>query len=184
MKMQISNLNPIRELEKIKDIPYSTDTFESKEQIDEIKHRATKTRRSHTITKLFEKFSSRRMTKEEPLPPPKRSNLEPANTIATKLSITTSNPNKYLVDYIDTRDPRTQFGPLTKIGSGSTGDVFRAIHIPTKQKCAIKIVKINAETKLEMIENEIRMLASIRHKNFCKYINTYATVMRIFVTVY
>src|SRR5690606_19150420 len=95
----------------------STNSFETEKPI--------KTPRRSTISRLLVKFSSIRITREEPEPPQKlNKQKESTNGIATKLSITTSNPTKYLVDYIDTRDPRTQFGPLTKIGSGSTGDVY------------------------------------------------------------
>ena len=59
------------------------------------------------------------------------------------------------------------------LGSGSTGDVFLALHTPTNLYCAIKIIKIEdgkLETK-EYIMREIKMMSKFDHAFIVKLYN-------------
>jgi len=90
----------------------------------------------------------------------------------------------YLVDFISTKEPRREFGPLSRIGSGSTGLVYRAIRIKDKKKCAIKIIELKADTKLDLFENEIRMMRVVCqqfHPNICQFYGCYSTETELWI---
>ena len=57
---------------------------------------------------------------------------------------------------------------LSTIGRGTFSKVKLGLHLPTKQKVAIKILdqeKIVDETDIERIKREIRILSVLHHKN-------------------
>lgn len=92
----------------------------------------------------------------------------------------------YLVDFISTKDPKRVFGPLTKIGSGATGLVYRAKRISDKLKCAVKIIELKSDTRLELFENEIRMMYRVSreyHPNICQYYGAYQTENEIWISM-
>lgn len=90
---------------------------------------------------------------------------------------------KRLVDFLSPEDPRKIFGKLEKLDEGSSGSVYRGIHLPTKQKCAIKIIQIKADTKLETLENEIAMMHTSRHANIVKYIGCYSCEQDLWIVM-
>ncbi|EFC43943.1 predicted protein, partial [Naegleria gruberi] len=57
---------------------------------------------------------------------------------------------------------------MKKIGTGSTADVYKAIHVPSGKKVAIKVMPLTSvkNTNFDMIENEIFMM-----KHACKSYN-------------
>lgn len=81
---------------------------------------------------------------------------------------------KKLVDFLNPEDPTKVFGKLTKLDEGSSGTVYKGVHNKTNQKCAIKVIQIKADTKLDTLENEIAMMESCRHENIVEYIGAYS----------
>lgn len=162
----------------------------SPQPIQQIADEKKEKKRTGTLVKLF---SKRRLTDPEPkveeiqpvkIEEPKKEE-EPTPLVYRKIVgvLPDENTKKYLVDFINTKDPRTEFTKLERIGSGSTGLVYRAIHKPSRRKCAIKIISITKETKLDMFENEIKMMASLNHKNVCNYITSYATEHELWIVM-
>jgi serine/threonine protein kinase len=72
---------------------------------------------------------------------------------------------------------------LIKCGSGATGEVYKAIMIKNMAKCAIKIIKVTAETNISMFEIEIKMMEEIDHPNSCKYYGCYGTENEIWIVM-
>lgn len=92
----------------------------------------------------------------------------------------------YLVDLVSTQDPKRVFGQLTKIGSGATGQVYRAKRIKDNMKMAIKVIEVKADTRLELFENEIRMMYKVSreyHPNICQYYGCYTTENELWITM-
>lgn len=80
----------------------------------------------------------------------------------------------HLISLVNTRDPLRDYCKLVKIGTGSSGDVYKAIHRNTRRKVAIKIMQITKDTRTELIENEIRMMIRSKdHENVVQYYDTY-----------
>jgi len=88
---------------------------------------------------------------------------------------------QWSVDYMITKDPYSEFTRLKAIGTGSTGNVFKAISVRTKEKVAIKIMTIKKDTRLDMYEYEILMMTKCVHENICKYYGTYYTENELWV---
>jgi p21-activated kinase 1 len=72
---------------------------------------------------------------------------------------------------------------MTKIGTGSSGDVFKAIHFQKGTKMAVKVMGISADTKLDMMENEIFMMTQCHHKNLVNYYDSYATEKAVWIAM-
>ena len=68
--------------------------------------------------------------------------------------------DKVLIDLISDQNPFRIFTKMKKIGTGSTADVYKAIHVPSGKKVAIKVMPMmtNKNTNFDMIENEIFMM--------------------------
>lgn len=80
----------------------------------------------------------------------------------------------HLISLVNTRDPMRDYCKLVKIGTGSSGDVYKAIHINSRRKVAIKVMQLTKDTRTELIENEIRMMLKCRdHVNVVQYFDTY-----------
>ena len=73
--------------------------------------------------------------------------------------------DKLLIDLISHENPFRLFTKMKKIGTGSTADVYKAIHVPSGKKVAIKVMSLTTSknTNFDMIENEIFMM-----KHACK----------------
>jgi hypothetical protein len=78
-----------------------------------------------------------------------------------------------LSDYLSKENPLEIFGKLKKLDEGSTGTVYMGTHLPSKQKCAIKVIRMSLNTKVETLENEIAMMHTCSHPNIVKYIGCY-----------
>jgi len=79
-----------------------------------------------------------------------------------------------LSDYLIKDDPTTIFGKLQKLDEGMFGIVYKGKHCKTSQSCALKVIPIKKDTKIEQIEQEIAMMDLCNHKNIVKYIGTYS----------
>jgi hypothetical protein len=79
-----------------------------------------------------------------------------------------------LISLVNCRDPLRDYCKLVKIGTGSSGDVYKAIHVNTRRKVAIKVMKITKDTRADLIHNEIKMMIKCKdHANVVKYYDTY-----------
>lgn len=78
-----------------------------------------------------------------------------------------------LSDYLIKEDPTTCFGKLTKLDEGMFGIVYKAKHLKDNIVCAVKVIPMKKETKIEQIEQEIAMMELCNHKNIVKYCGTY-----------
>lgn len=63
--------------------------------------------------------------------------------------------------------PKDLFTDLEQIGSGSNSDIFKATHVPTQIKVALKISIKNPDDKF--LEREINIHKSLNHPFICKY---------------
>ena len=68
------------------------------------------------------------------------------------------------------------FKVLETIGKGSFASVYKVLRKSDNKIYALKRVKINKMSKKEIADalNEIRFLASIRHKNIVGFLGTYS----------
>ena len=73
---------------------------------------------------------------------------------------------------------------LSTIGSGTFSKVKLGLHLPTRQKVAIKILdqeKIVDETDIERIKREIRILSILHHKNIVQLYETLSYNNNIYI---
>lgn len=88
-----------------------------------------------------------------------------------------------LADYLSTDDPNKVFGKLTKLDEGSSGVVYKAIHNKTNMKCAIKVIQIKPDTKLETLENEIAMMHKCKHKSIINLVGCYSNNQDLWIVM-
>eukprot|EP00002_Diphylleia_rotans_P002851 TRINITY_DN11856_c0_g1_i1.p1 TRINITY_DN11856_c0_g1~~TRINITY_DN11856_c0_g1_i1.p1 ORF type:complete len:411 (-),score=61.37 TRINITY_DN11856_c0_g1_i1:194-1426(-) len=65
-----------------------------------------------------------------------------------------------------------QFSDRVRIGEGAFGTIYRATHIPTNRKVALKLFRAEKKGKrniIESIRNEIAMMARCNHPNVVEY---------------
>ncbi|KAL0491276.1 serine/threonine-protein kinase pakC [Acrasis kona] len=89
----------------------------------------------------------------------------------------------HLCDFVNTSNPRTEFIKMVKIGTGSSGDVYKAIHAKSGQKVAVKVMSIGKDTKLDMFENEISMMRQCEHKNMVNFFDCYSTEEELWISM-
>ena len=73
---------------------------------------------------------------------------------------------------------------LSTIGRGTFSKVKLGLHIPTKQKVAVKILdkdKINDEADIERIRREIHILSIVRHPNIVQLYETISSDNNIYI---
>eukprot|EP01156_Anaeramoeba_ignava_P010169 Anaeramoba_ignava/a479016_469.p2 GENE.a479016_469~~a479016_469.p2 ORF type:complete len:393 (-),score=140.74 a479016_469:1535-2713(-) len=87
----------------------------------------------------------------------------------------TTNVQRKLDTLISKEDPNQLFTGLTKIGEGSTGSVYVATHKATGKQVALKIMGEFIQQNMKVVENEIAMMRSSKHKNVVEYIGSYLT---------
>eukprot|EP00761_Pharyngomonas_kirbyi_P006624 gb/GECH01006632.1/.p1 GENE.gb/GECH01006632.1/~~gb/GECH01006632.1/.p1 ORF type:complete len:482 (+),score=109.15 gb/GECH01006632.1/:1-1446(+) len=80
-----------------------------------------------------------------------------------------------LNDFISSKDPHQIFEGMEAVDEGSTGTVFQGVEKASGTRCAIKVMQLKQDTKLESIENEIAMMEASKHENIVQYMGTYST---------
>eukprot|EP01113_Clastostelium_recurvatum_P015318 TRINITY_DN1850_c0_g1_i4.p1 TRINITY_DN1850_c0_g1~~TRINITY_DN1850_c0_g1_i4.p1 ORF type:complete len:996 (-),score=356.08 TRINITY_DN1850_c0_g1_i4:90-3077(-) len=77
-----------------------------------------------------------------------------------------------LNDLISQEDPKKIYAFSHKVGEGGAGEVFLATSLKTKEKVAIKKMKLKA-ANLKSILNEIGIMRGCVHPNIVKYFDSY-----------
>jgi len=114
------------------------------------------------------------------------SSLDSNHTSHSPQASSSNNNNtkkKKLIDYVRPEDPMTIFQHLKKVDEGSSGVVYSALHTQSKKKCAIKVIAMDASTKMESLENEIDMMESSRHANIVEYMGTFVSDSRLWMVM-
>lgn len=91
-------------------------------------------------------------------------------------------PAVTLNDLISLDDPKKLYVNSVKIGEGGAGEVFSATHTRTKEKVAIKKMKLKAQN-LKTIINEIGMMKGCKHENIVQYIDSYLVADELWVVM-
>ena len=75
------------------------------------------------------------------------------------------------------------FKYIEKIGSGSFGNVFRAIYLEQDREVAVKVIdKTNYKFKnLNRLKLEINILKQLKHKNILEFINCIETNTKMYI---
>eukprot|EP00357_Protocruzia_adherens_P026888 CAMPEP_0114997738 /NCGR_PEP_ID=MMETSP0216-20121206/15074_1 /TAXON_ID=223996 /ORGANISM="Protocruzia adherens, Strain Boccale" /LENGTH=619 /DNA_ID=CAMNT_0002362169 /DNA_START=329 /DNA_END=2188 /DNA_ORIENTATION=- len=71
-----------------------------------------------------------------------------------------------------TEDPEEIFSLLDKIGEGTFGDVYKALHKPTGNIVSAKIIEIE-RADVPSLSSEIRILEECRNRNIVRYYGSY-----------
>ncbi|VEL32424.1 unnamed protein product [Protopolystoma xenopodis] len=79
----------------------------------------------------------------------------------------------YLKQFVNKNDPREEYKVIANIGSGTYGDVFKAIHRETREFVAVKIMKIDFKDDIRAICQEIHTLRECRHPNIVQFFGSY-----------
>eukprot|EP01116_Phalansterium_solitarium_P004885 TRINITY_DN1608_c1_g2_i1.p1 TRINITY_DN1608_c1_g2~~TRINITY_DN1608_c1_g2_i1.p1 ORF type:complete len:1045 (+),score=376.85 TRINITY_DN1608_c1_g2_i1:171-3305(+) len=75
------------------------------------------------------------------------------------------------VDRVD--DPEELFQINDELGKGSYGSVYSAIHLPTGQEVALKIMRLDGAMEIDGLKAEIQLLSKIDCKNVVKYYGSF-----------
>ena len=108
---------------------------------------------------------------------------------AIKLSLYSSSSRQRNTTYSPNINKHKQIGEyllLSTIGRGTFSKVKLGLHIPTKQKVAIKILdkeKINDDSDIERIRREIHILSILRHPNIVQLYETITNDNNIYIVM-
>ncbi|XP_028659955.1 mitogen-activated protein kinase kinase kinase kinase 2 [Erpetoichthys calabaricus] len=70
-------------------------------------------------------------------------------------------------------NPLDEYELISRAGSGTYGDVFKARNIKTSELAAIKIVKLDPGDDISSIQQEITVMRECKHKNIVAYFGSY-----------
>jgi len=91
-------------------------------------------------------------------------------------------PSVTLNDLISLDDPKKLYINAVKVGEGGAGEVFAATSTRTKEKVAIKKMKLKAQN-LKTIINEIGMMRNCKHDNIVQYYDSYLVADELWVVM-
>ncbi|BHF71674.1 Mitogen-activated protein kinase kinase kinase kinase 1 [Sparganum proliferum] len=87
----------------------------------------------------------------------------------------------YLRQIVKQSDPKAEYKVLANIGSGTYGDVYKAIHRETRQVVAIKVMKIDPKDDIRSICQEIHTLLECSHENIVRYFGSYLRANKLWI---
>ncbi|KAH8852118.1 Mitogen-activated protein kinase kinase kinase kinase 5 [Schistosoma japonicum] len=79
----------------------------------------------------------------------------------------------YLRQFVKPNDPKEEYKILSPIGSGTYGDVFKAVHRERRTLVAVKVMKIDLKDDIRSICQEIHTLRECRHPNIVQFYGSY-----------
>ncbi|KAK4474123.1 hypothetical protein MN116_003427 [Schistosoma mekongi] len=79
----------------------------------------------------------------------------------------------YLRQFVKPNDPKEEYKILSPIGSGTYGDVFKAVHRERRTLVAVKVMKIDLKDDIRSICQEIHTLRECRHQNIVQFYGSY-----------
>src|SRR6218665_3193215 len=74
---------------------------------------------------------------------------------------------------ISRRNPQEEYDLLTRVGSGTYGDVYKATKVDTNDLAAVKIIKLEPGDDFSVIQQEIRMMKDCLHPNIVRFYGSY-----------
>jgi serine/threonine-protein kinase 24/25/MST4 len=76
-----------------------------------------------------------------------------------------------------------EFQIKERVGKGSFGKVFSAIHLPTQKIVAIKSIELEDTTDMDEIRQEIHALASLRSEWITKYYSSFVNSSALYIVM-
>ncbi|KAF7261872.1 hypothetical protein EG68_00738 [Paragonimus skrjabini miyazakii] len=79
----------------------------------------------------------------------------------------------YIRELVNSKDPKEEYKLIQSIGTGTYGEVYKALRLKTKELAAVKIIKIDAKDDVRAILQEIQTLRDCRHNNIVQFFGSY-----------
>ncbi|XP_018649569.1 protein kinase [Schistosoma mansoni] len=79
----------------------------------------------------------------------------------------------YIREFVNNKDPKEEYKLIQSIGTGTYGEVYKAIRLRTKEFAAVKIIKVDAKDDVRAILQEIQTLRECRHCNIVQFFGSY-----------